>query len=182
MPRCLVVAALLIAASSPALAFDPQPGHAFTAGATYQTCFTPGQDCEGLIVAEIQAARSAILLQAYSFTSKPIAAALMDAKRLGVDVRAVLDKSQRTERYSGATFLAGAGIPVVIDDKPAIAHNKVMVIDAATTITGSFNFTRAAQERNAANVFVIRGDREIARTYAENWESRARVSVPYSRQ
>src|SRR5260221_6784470 len=181
MPRRLILAALFVAASSPALAFDPQPGHAFTAGATYQTCFTPGQDCEGLIVAEIQAARSAILLQAYSFTSKPIASALRDAKRRGVDVRAVLDKSQRTERYTGATFLADSGIPVVIDEKPAIAHNKALVIDAATTITGSFNFTRAAQERNAENVFVIRGDREIARRYAENWQSRARVSVPYSR-
>jgi phosphatidylserine/phosphatidylglycerophosphate/cardiolipin synthase-like enzyme len=181
MLRPLIVAAMLAVTSSPALAFDPQPSHAFTAGATYQTCFTPGQDCEGLIVAEIQAARSAILLQAYSFTSKPIAAALMQAKRRGVDVRAVLDKSQRTERYSGATFLADAGIPVVIDEKPAIAHNKVMVIDGATVITGSFNFTRAAQERNAENVFVIRGDREIARRYAENWQSRARASVPYAR-
>jgi phosphatidylserine/phosphatidylglycerophosphate/cardiolipin synthase-like enzyme len=113
---------------------------------------------------------------------KPIAAALMEAKRRGVDVRAVLDRSQRTERYSGASFLANAGIPVVIDEKPAIAHNKVLVIDAVTTITGSFNFTRAAQKHNAENVFVIRGDREIARRYADNWQSRARVSVPYSRQ
>lgn len=64
---------------------------------------------------------------------------------------------------------------------PAIAHNKVLVIDDATIITGSFNFTRAAQERNAENVLVIHGDREIARRYAENWRSRARVSVPYSR-
>src|SRR4051794_35739670 len=116
-----IVAVILAVASSPALAFDPQPGSAFVAGATYQTCFTPGQDCEGLIVAEIHAARSAILMQAYSFTSKPIAAALMDAKRRGVDVRAVLDKSQRTEHYSSATFFADAGIPVVIDEKPAIA-------------------------------------------------------------
>src|SRR3954454_800194 len=94
-----IVAVVLVVASSPALAFDPQPGHAFAAGATYQTCFTPGQDCQGLIVAEIQAARSAILLQAYSFTSKPIAAALSDAKHRSVDLRAVLDKIQRTERY-----------------------------------------------------------------------------------
>jgi phosphatidylserine/phosphatidylglycerophosphate/cardiolipin synthase-like enzyme len=156
--RALLAAAMLV--SSPAIAFEARP-RTFASGATYETCFTPGQNCEGLIVAEI-------------------AAALMAAKRRGVDVRAVLDKSQRTERYSGATFLADAGIPVVIDELPAIAHNKVLVIDDATIITGSFNFTRAAQERNAENVFVVHGDREIARRYAENWRSRARVSVPYS--
>jgi phosphatidylserine/phosphatidylglycerophosphate/cardiolipin synthase-like enzyme len=87
----------------------------------------------------------------------------------------------RSALYPPPCSAEGAGIPVVIDEKPAIAHNKVLVIDAATTITGSFNFTRAAQERNAENVFVIRGDREIARRYVENWQSRARVSVPYSR-
>jgi phosphatidylserine/phosphatidylglycerophosphate/cardiolipin synthase-like enzyme len=176
--RALLAAAMLV--SSPAIAFEARP-RTFEVGAAYKTCFTPGQNCEGLIVAEIEAARRAILLQAYSFTSRPIAAALMAAKRRGVDVRAVLDKSQRMERYSGATFLADAGIPVVIDELPAIAHNKVLVIDDATIITGSFNFTRAAQERNAENVFVVHGDREIARRYAENWRSRARVSVPYSR-
>ena len=148
MPRLLIAAAMLAAAGSPALAFDATPRQ-FEAGTTYETCFTPGQNCEGLIVAEISAARSSILLQAYSFTSKPIAAALTAAKRRGVDVRAVLDKSQRTERYSGATFLADAGIPVVIDELPAIAHNKVLVIDATTTITGSFNFIprRAGAQR-----------------------------------
>jgi phosphatidylserine/phosphatidylglycerophosphate/cardiolipin synthase-like enzyme len=53
----------------------------------------------------------------------------------------ILDKSQWTEKYSGATYLANHKIPVLIDDKHAIAHNKVMIIDDNTVITGSFNFT-----------------------------------------
>ena len=84
-------------------------------------------------------------MQGYSFTSTPIAKALVEAKRRGVDVRAILDKSQRTERYSGATFLKRAGIPTVIDEQPAIAHNKVFVFDQQAVLTGSFNFTKAAQ-------------------------------------
>jgi phosphatidylserine/phosphatidylglycerophosphate/cardiolipin synthase-like enzyme len=77
------------------------------------------------------------LIQAYSFTSAPIARALTDAKRQGVDVGAVLDKSQPTADYSEADFLAHAGVPVRIDAEHKIAHNKVLAIDGTTVITGS---------------------------------------------
>ncbi len=83
-----------------------------------------------------------ILMQAYSFTSAPIAKALVEARERGVEVTAILDKSQRTEQYSSADFVLHAGIPTYIDDKHAIAHNKIMLIDGRTIITGSFNFTK----------------------------------------
>ena len=56
----------------------------------------------------------------------------------------ILDKSQRTEKYSSADFLAHAGMPTYIDAQHAIAHNKVLLIEGTTLVTGSFNFTRAA--------------------------------------
>ncbi|MDY7508808.1 phospholipase D family nuclease [Ralstonia wenshanensis] len=149
------------------------------ANASYSVCFTPGQDCEGLIAREIGQAKDSILLQAYSFTSAPIAKALMEAKQRGVDVRVILDKSQRTEKYTGATFLKNVGIPVVIDEQPAIAHSKVLVVDQQTVLTGSFNFTRSAQRRNAENLIVIKGDPNLARAYAENWNTRWNASVAY---
>jgi len=130
----------------------------FAENTSYAVCFTPGQDCEGLIVTEIMHAQKSILLQAYSFTSAPIAKALMKAKQRGVDVRAILDKSQRTEKYTGATFLKHAGIPVMIDEQVAIAHSKVFVFDQQSVLTGSFNFTKSAQERNSENLIIITGD------------------------
>jgi len=69
--------------------------------------------------------------------------------RAGGDVEVILDKSQRTEDDARARPLLDAGIPVRSDAVHAIAHNKVMVIDGDTVITGSFNFTKAAEERNA---------------------------------
>lgn len=138
--------------------------------ADVDVCFTPGQDCAGRIIAELGNAREFILVQAYSFTNVPIARALVAAKDRGVDVRVILDSSQRTERYSSATFLANSGVPVWIDTAHAIAHNKVMVIDGETVITGSFNFTRAAQERNAENLLVIH-DRDLAERYSANWQA-----------
>jgi phosphatidylserine/phosphatidylglycerophosphate/cardiolipin synthase-like enzyme len=139
--------------------------------------FSPRGGCTEAVVKEINAAESTILVQAYSFTSAPIAKALVDAHKRGIKIQVILDKSQRTEKYSSADFLHNAGIPVRIDDKHAIAHNKVMVIDG-TVITGSFNFTKAAEESNAENLLVIR-DKTIADRYIANWEKHAEHSEVY---
>jgi phosphatidylserine/phosphatidylglycerophosphate/cardiolipin synthase-like enzyme len=147
--------------------------------AEISTCFTPGQDCTGLIVDQLDRARMRVLVQAYGMTSEPIMQALAQARRRGVDVRVLLDKSNEQERYTAATFLLNQGVAVLIDDKVAIAHNKVMVIDDQHVITGSFNFTKAAQERNAENVLLIRQSPELAANYSQNWRNRASVSRPY---
>jgi phosphatidylserine/phosphatidylglycerophosphate/cardiolipin synthase-like enzyme len=132
------------------------------------------------VVAELNMARKSVLVQAYSFTSVPIAKALVDAKRRGVDVKMILDKSRRNERYSEADFTAHEGIPTWIDIAHAIAHNKVIIIDGATVITGSFNFTAAAEHRNAENLLVIHGAPEIVQKYTENWFTCQKASEPYA--
>jgi phosphatidylserine/phosphatidylglycerophosphate/cardiolipin synthase-like enzyme len=134
-----------------------------------QVCFSPGGGCTDLISREIGHARSEILVQAYSFTSAPIAQALVQAHRRGVHVQVILDRSQKGERYTSATFLAHAGVPTWIDPAHAIAHNKIMIIDREIVITGSFNFTKAAEERNAENLLVIRNP-DFAEIYRGNWE------------
>ncbi|SHJ63103.1 PLD-like domain-containing protein [Roseomonas rosea] len=142
-------------------------------------CFTPGGACTDRIVDAIGAARREVLVQAYSFTSPPIAEALEAAGRRGVRVRIVVDDSQLTERYSMADEAARAGLEVWVDDPSGIAHNKVMVIDGSVVITGSFNFSRSAQERNVENLLLLR-DQDLAAQYAANWERRRAVSEPYA--
>ena len=88
------------------------------------------------------------------------------------------DKSNRTDKYSAAVFLLHAGIPTRIDAAHAIAHNKIMVIDGETVITGSFNFTRAAEEKNAENLLII-SDKSLAEKYISNWKLHARHSEVY---
>jgi phosphatidylserine/phosphatidylglycerophosphate/cardiolipin synthase-like enzyme len=90
----------------------------------WQVYFSPKGGCIDAIIKELQKAKASILVQAYSFTSSPIAKVLLDAHKRGVKVRVILDKSQRTEKYSPATFLSNQGIPVKIDSAHAIAHNK----------------------------------------------------------
>jgi phosphatidylserine/phosphatidylglycerophosphate/cardiolipin synthase-like enzyme len=143
-----------------------------------QPCFTPPRGCTQLITDTIAQAHSEILVQAYSFTSEPIAQALVAAHQRGVKVEAILDKSQKTEDDSRAKLLFDAGIPVQIDSAHAIAHNKVMVIDGAVVIAGSFNFTKSAEERNAENLLVIT-DKALAEKYEENWRKHDMHAQPY---
>jgi phosphatidylserine/phosphatidylglycerophosphate/cardiolipin synthase-like enzyme len=95
------------------------------------------------VVRELDAAKSSVLVQAYSFTSVKIAKALVDAHKRGVKVNVVLDKSQRGEEYSSADFVLHAGISTLIDAQHAIAHNKIMIVDGATvTAPGRRRATR----------------------------------------
>ncbi|MBB3567205.1 phospholipase D family protein [Rhizobium sp. BK491] len=142
--------------------------------AKVSVCFTPGEQCESKIIDAIDRARSSIRVQAYGFSSLPIIHALQRAAGRGVEVLAILDKTNE-RKYSGATLLEAVGVPVWIDFEPAIAHNKIIVIDGRLTIGGSYNYTAAAQKRNAENV-TFTESREIARQFMTNWDSRLKVS------
>lgn len=134
-----------------------------------QVYFSPNGGCTKAIVAELGMAKSEILVQAYSFTSKAIAKALLNAQKRGVSIQIILDKSNLSDNYSAADFTAHAGIPTYIDAQHSIAHNKIMIIDTEVVITGSFNFTRAAEVNNAENILVIRS-KELAKIYIDNWQ------------
>ena len=135
-----------------------------------QVYFSPKGGCTAAIIKNLGQAKKSVLVQAYSFTSILIAEALVNAHKRGVKVKVLLDKSQLKAKGSKLDLLVAAGIPVSIDKKHSIAHNKVMIIDGATVLTGSFNFTTAAEDRNAENLLVVR-DKKIAKKYRTNWNT-----------
>jgi phosphatidylserine/phosphatidylglycerophosphate/cardiolipin synthase-like enzyme len=141
--------------------------------------FSPSGGCTTAIVKALDKATNSVLVQAYSFTSAPIAKALVDAHKRGVKIQVVLDKSQKSEKYSSADFVAHAGIPTYIDSSHAIAHNKIMIIDGGRVLTGSFNFTKAAEEKNAENLLVI-DDAALADKYTANWQKHLKHSQPHT--
>jgi len=139
--------------------------------APYQVFFTPGGQCTNLITSYINNSKSTIDIQAYSFTSKPIIQALINAERRGVNVRGLFDKSNATHKYSELMAINNAAINEKIDYKLAMAHNKVIIIDDRYVVTGSFNFTKSAQVRNAENVLIIDSP-ILASKYLNNFQSR----------
>lgn len=172
------LAVLLLAGWS--LALIQLPAAAPISNLTAEVYFSPKGGCTEAIVSALGSAKETVLVQAYSFTSKPIFAALVAAQKRGVRVQLVLDRSNLSQKSSEADAAIDVGIPVLIDSKHEIAHNKVMVIDYELTITGSFNFTHNAEMNNAENLLLIRS-KELAARYTNNWNVHARHSEPYAR-
>ncbi len=143
---------------------------------TTDVYFSPRGGATEAVVREIDGAKREIRVLAYSFTSVPIAKSLLQANKRGVKIEAVLDKTNRKKKagsngksYSAATFLDNAGIPVFIDDAHSIQHNKVVIVDGETLITGSFNFSKAAEQNNAENLLVIKGNKALVERYIEDY-------------
>jgi phosphatidylserine/phosphatidylglycerophosphate/cardiolipin synthase-like enzyme len=172
---CLI--ALLAVTARLAAAAEGGPPYG-PAAARVSVCFVPEQACGVAVADAIAAAQNTIRVQAYGFTAPAILRALAAARARGVDVQAILDKSDdraRGSRLTGARFTAEANIPTWIDDSVAIAHSKVIVIDGHLVIGGSYNYTAAAERRNAENVTFIDA-LVVADFYLLNWEARKAVS------
>lgn len=168
-----------LAASVTASAFDfPQNSRTspvLAATGTIQLAFSPEDDAGALVIAAIHGARKQVLVQTFSFTHSKIAQALIEAKRRGLDVQLIADEEQIRKMQRGLVpEIAAAGVPTFVDREHASAHNKIMVIDAglpqAAVITGSFNFTHAAQYRNAENLLIFRGNPQLTQAYLKNWQ------------
>jgi len=140
-----------------------------------QICFTPPSGCTEFIAKQIEQSQESIYLQAYGLTSKVIIDELIEASRRGVKVKAILDRSNFSEKKSVVENLRRAGIEVIRDKVLGIAHNKIIILDKITVVTGSFNFTEAADKRNSENVVVIH-DKKIAEKYMNNWVIREKLS------
>ena len=110
-------------------------------------------------------------MQAYGLTHPEIINSLIKANERGVKVRVLLDRSNLTQKYSKIEELKQAGIEVAIDTVSGIAHNKIIIADLYTVVTGSFNFTVSAAKRNVENVLIIQ-DSNIAHSYLQNWLAR----------
>ena len=149
-------------------ASSPKPSIVKAIG-TIQVAFSPNNGASKTVIKAIDEAQQTILVSAYSFTSVDIATALLNAKKRGVTVKLLLDKSQISQKYSSSTFFANQGFDLRIDVKHAIYHDKVMIIDAKTVITGSFNFTKAAETKNAENVLILRDNPPLAKLYTQDW-------------
>ena len=174
----LLLPAVALAQAPGAAGVDPAPVPVPVPMTQIRAYFTPGHTVETAITDEIDGARNTIRVQAYSFTNPLIVQALADARLRGVDVILVLDKSNRTQKSSAAELARSAGIPTLIDDRHAIAHNKIMIIDDRIVITGSYNFSRAAEKSNAENLVIIESG-PIAQKYQQNWQKHHQHSKPF---
>jgi phospholipase D len=157
------------------------PAASVTSGAAIAVCFAPEEDCATFTVRAIDNAEREILVGAYGLTTgSGIVEALVRAKRRGVDVRLIADKTTPCPATNGVEPLAAAGVPIWIDGQARIAHAKTMVIDETVTLMGSYNWTRGAAA-NSENLNLVSSP-AVAAAYAAHWRQRLAVSVRYERR
>lgn len=142
----------------------PFPHISLNDGTQISTYFAPENDTIPPLLKEITSAKKSIYFMAFSFTHDKLGGAMCDQYKKGIPVEGVFEKRQ-IDQYSEYESMKKAGIPVITDDSPGTMHHKVIVIDAETVITGSYNFSKNAETRNSENLLIIKGNKDIARTY-----------------
>lgn len=127
-------------------------------------CFSPDGGCANVLIAWIDQATTSVHVMIYVFTSDAIADALLRAHQRGVDVLVVVEREGAATAGSEVARLQAAGIDVRLDGNSALMHHKVAIVDRAFVVTGSYNWSAAAEERNNENLLVL-ADQNAAAQY-----------------
>jgi phosphatidylserine/phosphatidylglycerophosphate/cardiolipin synthase-like enzyme len=132
--------------------------------------FSPDDGVSARVEELLAGAQSSIHFMAFSFTSDPLAEAMLARAADGLVVQGVFDKSQYNSNGSASEFdrLLAGGLAVRLDGNPDKLHHKVIIIDGWIVVAGSYNFSASAEERNDENVVII-FDEGIARLFLEEW-------------
>jgi phosphatidylserine/phosphatidylglycerophosphate/cardiolipin synthase-like enzyme len=143
-------------------------------GTEIECYFAPEDGVEDQIVDELNKGHSSVYFATFSFTSQPIAQALIDLHKKGADVKGIYEKRQNST-YCTYQMLRNALIAVIWDKNPETMHHKFFVIDNITTITGSFNPSKHANTANDENLLIIH-NKIISNVYInefyEMWDER----------
>ena len=140
-------------------------------GTAVSVRFGPEDDVGDLLADLLSQAQSQIRFMAFSFTHDAMGDAILSRAQNGVDVAGIFEERGSETEYSELPHLYCGGVPVLQDGNPRTFHHKVLIIDQITVVTGSFNFSRNADESNDENVVIIQSP-EIAAEYLKEFERR----------
>ena len=140
--------------------------------------FSPKGGATAAIVNRVNLAEKEILVMAYNYASTDIADALIAAKNRGVKVTLVIDGKQPTANGNKLQYTKDHGVPIFLDKKHAIHHNKVLIIDKQWVHNGSFNFSANAENRNAENSMWCQSQ-DMAKIFTTDFKKHKDHSEPF---
>lgn len=147
-------------------------------GTRLEVYFSPDDGTAARLVELIGLAQNSISFMAYSFTSDEIAAAMLERAAHGVAVSGVFEESQVESNLGGEyRTLRSAGLDVHLDGNPRNMHHKLIIIDRAIVVTGSYNFSLSAETRNDENTLVVYSP-EVAALFQAEFERVLAQSQP----
>lgn len=124
---------------------------------------------ENAIVPIVQSATRSIRFLTFSFTDYPLADAMSQRFKAGVDVKGVFETVGSETDAAELKTLMCRNVPVMQDGNSGFLHHKVIVVDERIVITGSMNFSTNAEESNDENVIII-DNADIARLYMQEFD------------
>lgn len=147
----------------------PNPVVTLPNGVRIENYFSPNGGVQKAVENRLQNAKKSIRVMAFSFTADGQTNILVDKAKVGVKVQAVTES--RNNDATGASFpvLKRAKVDVLPDGNCYILHNKIYIIDDQTVITGSYNFTSAAERSNDENLLII-DDPTLAQFYNQEFD------------
>jgi len=131
--------------------------------------FTPGVECEDNIIARINKSNK-IDIAVYSITNPDITNAIIAAHERGATIRVITDRTQAKGKKSLVGTIQKAGIPVLMNKKHKIEHNKFAVFDDVHIVSGSYNWTTNASMYNSENcLFFNQPNKEYSHRFEQLW-------------
>ena len=134
----------------------------------YENYFCPDDSCQEKVLEELEKAEENIYFMTFSFTDNKISRLLVDKKKANLDIKGVFESSRFNMQYEQYRYLQDNNIKLAPDNKPVTMHHKVFIIDNRTVITGSYNPTQAANEKNDENILIIK-DKAIAEKFLQEF-------------
>ena len=116
--------------------------------------FSPGTDCLNAIIDTLLTAKNTVKICVFTISDNRIVDAIKELQYRGINIKIISDNDKRFDRGSDIEYIASRGIAVHIDRTEAHMHHKFAVIDEEVTITGSYNWTRSAEQYNHENIII----------------------------
>ncbi|MEM1179358.1 MAG: phospholipase D-like domain-containing protein [Acidobacteriota bacterium] len=138
-------------------------------GEVAEVLFEPGDDCMGRLRRLFDGARSNVRVCVFTITDNRVVRSMLDAKRRGVAIRVISDNDKAYDLGSDIDRLRDEGIEVRCDRVPDHMHHKFAVFDDRIAVTGSYNWTRGAAEKNLENM-LITDDPRLTSPYVDEFE------------
>lgn len=119
----------------------------------------------------INSAKVSLDIAIYSITHPDIVKAIQEAKKRGVVVRLITDKSESEGKTQAEALkiLGNAGIPMKQNTHSGLMHLKVTIADKKVATTGSYNYSKAASTTNDEVLMVIRNE-GVAKSFSDQFE------------
>lgn len=165
--RALVLATALLCAAQPTAARDLRADTVVVVGFSPASADTSAEE---IVLQTIALARERIRVAMFTFSSRRIAAALVDAHARGVDVAVVVDPNNSRGPRTALASVRDGGIAARGNGHYANMHHKFMVVDGRHLQTGSYNYTYSAATKNAENVILLRDAPAAAAAFEREWQ------------